>query len=330
MAEASSRSSVSTTDTLSPTSPVMKTGAACLFVVWDDCLFPTTDLFSLQNLPMPTADGTPRLQARVKRLLEKPCQSLQAYLITAVRMSERFVILCHGRPSWVHDCVRTYLPSLLWLFRARRLDGSPAIVVHHVQLSQVPGDLPEEQQAQGSGWFSLRSSPRAPAQPPFTMEHLVKGMAASVRWPTARFQHVAVVASLKEDLAVTRPIFGDALVHLKVLRVPVGLRSVELSLRLQLETALMPAIRLIQRSFDVDTTKVKDPLVPLGCELYLPRLQNSNFPRAAWGRDTEKTPSDLTVAKELYLFRYFVSEAVLVWPRALLSPPVAEIFDCFQ
>lgn len=322
-------------------------GATCLFLVWDDVLFPSTELFHQGKAPLPDPPHT-AIPRHLKDKLSGLSKALEDFLREASAMSDRAAILCFQPRGWVEKCVGTYLPELLPALSSKgfQLSGSRMISVLYVHETmietmekgglQVPRiastamsqhSMVARRVATSSFW--QRCLGKLPESDPATnmasQEWWVAATLATMKFWLRTQAHgrpwrslVCISATMPSLIAAH--LLGqdpDLRSFVKSIRVPVQLPIEALSLRLRFDAQLLPVYALYGADFKVNMTGPSDPPTQLASTLLMPQLQVPYFSRYAWGLD-RAGPSAKEVKHQLGELRLSVSDGYLFsWPAGL-------------
>mmetsp|Transcript_17719 Transcript_17719/g.37661 ORF Transcript_17719/g.37661 Transcript_17719/m.37661 type:complete len:378 (+) Transcript_17719:46-1179(+) len=260
---------------------------------WDDTLFPTAELFDRWGLDSSTENlQIPPLSDEKEAALEVWQDALVECLTKSCALSSRCVIITNARRPWVTDCIDRFAPRLRPLID--RADGGLKIIyaVNDFQKSQML-------KSQSLSLLPAIEAARRPTSDERT-EHLTWAKYEAMRREAKRFYRKYSGQSWKNILCIGDSSYEhDAVAELalrrvgpdrerlrtKAIIVPTEPSLSEITQRLFLHSAVLPAYVDFNGDLQVDMTTGEDPMEVIVDALGMPSLSSTTFARLAWGRE---------------------------------------------
>lgn len=309
-------------------------GATCLCLVWDDVLFPSTELFDRLKAPLPDPPRT-AVPWQHRRKIRDLSQALEHFLTEACKMSDQVLILCYQPFGWVEKCVGAYLPDLLAFFTKSQQHNAIQVLYVHEKFTQALQQggrkLPEAARAAAQQQsIAARRGASVPRRGQSPQQIFAAETAMAIQeWSVAAtlavmkfelfgqkhkrpWRSVVTISSTMHALTAAHLLGQDAerRTFVKSIRVPEHLSIEALSLRLRFDAQLLPVYTLHGADFKVNMTGPMDPPAQLAKTLFMPQLQIPYFTRFAWGLPS-KLPSKKEIQFQLAELRLDVSDGYL-------------------
>mmetsp|Transcript_56761 Transcript_56761/g.122677 ORF Transcript_56761/g.122677 Transcript_56761/m.122677 type:complete len:394 (+) Transcript_56761:41-1222(+) len=289
-------------------------GQSLIFLDWDDTLFPTLALKERAGLSgSVTRDGLRtevdeealRRDAELEDDLKQWQEALKFFLLTALDLSDRVVILTSSRSPWVKACITSFAPELTSLFseagglrvayagevRKARAAAARAARQRHSIGTQCRMCL--------QGLWKLIESMMGP-EPEITdddSQKLTEDKFAAMSSESESFYSQCTDQTLKNILSLGDMIYErDAALKLKektpasdslkmkAFLLPGGSSLRELSLRLRCLGLVLPLLVQHDGHINLDLHTCKEPLKAMAEALTMPQLGSIDSLGCAWGR----------------------------------------------
>mmetsp|Transcript_97787 Transcript_97787/g.276773 ORF Transcript_97787/g.276773 Transcript_97787/m.276773 type:complete len:384 (+) Transcript_97787:85-1236(+) len=243
-----------------------------IFFDWDDTLFPTSELHGWTQSPSSTEEAE----------LKDYGSAVHEYLSLACTLSEGVVIVTNSVRPWVETCIDKFVPGL-----QKFLDQGELRVVYAREVGRI--------------WCRERNlnpvihrAPRADNEvsQEFTamkrkaMEREVKAFYRQRGQPWTNilsFGDAPFERDALQDLAFRRVSPPGERLRVKTVLLNTAPSITSMTLRLRLETQLLPAYVQFDGSIDLDLQETGKPMGSIAQALRMPQLMSVDFPLHAWG-----------------------------------------------